>query len=83
MKSFSVTIHLKATEHFFLQSDVYSQPSPCGHLAIMDTPITRAAAKYPAKVNYRYLTEVNSRYHRLSLLRILTRSPDGVRNKGS
>ena len=42
--------------------------SPCGHLAITDTPIIRTAGKYPTKINYRRLTEINSRYYGLSLL---------------
>ena len=37
-----------------------------------DTPIKRTAAKSPAKTNYRRLTEINSRYYRLSLKRTLT-----------
>ena len=62
---------------------VYSQPSPCGHLAITDSPIIRAAAKSPAKINYRRLTEINSRYYGLSLLSTLTHGPEGVCSKGS
>ena len=61
----------------------YSQLSPCGLPAIRDTTITETAAKSPAKIEYRRLTEINSRYYGLSLLRTLTRSPEGVRNKGS
>ena len=51
-------------------------------LGITDTPIIRTAAKSPAKLNYRRLTEINSCYYGLSLLRTLTcsRRPEGVRN---
>ena len=38
------------------------QLSPCGHLTVMDTSIIRTAAKSPAKINYRRLTEINSHY---------------------
>ena len=61
----------------------YSQLSPCGHPAIMNTPIKQTAAKSPAKTNYRRMTEINSRYYGLSLMRTLTRGPYSVRNKGS
>ena len=61
----------------------YSQLSPCGHLAITDTPIKRTAAKSQEKTNYRRLTEIKSRYYGLSLMRTLTRGPYGVRYKGS
>ena len=61
----------------------YSQLSPCGHLAITDTPIIRTAAKSQAKIKYRRLTEINSRYYGLSLMRTLTRGPYSVRYKGS
>ena len=64
-------------------SSAYSQLSPCGHPAITDTPIIRTAAKSPAKINNRRLTEINSRYYRLSLMRTLTRGPHSVRNKWS
>ena len=62
---------------------VYSQLSPCGHPAITDTPIIWTAAKFPAKINYRYLTEINSRYYGLPLMRTPTQGPHSVRNKGS
>ena len=61
----------------------YSQLSPCGHLAITDTPIKRTAAKSQEKTNYRRLIEINSCYHGLSLMRTLTRGPYGVRYKES
>ena len=67
----------------FQEKNAYSQLSPCGHLAITDTPIIWAAAKSPAKINYRRLTEINSRYYGISLLRTLTPLLEGVRNKGS
>ena len=38
---------------------MYSQLSPCGHLAITDTPIIRTVAKSLAKTNYRRLPEIN------------------------
>ena len=50
----------------------YSQLSPCGHPAITDTSIIRTADKFRAKINYRHLTEINSRYYGLSLQRTLT-----------
>ena len=61
----------------------YSQFSPCGHLAITDTPIKRTAANSQEKPYYRSLTEINSRYYRLSLMRTLTWGPNSVRYKGS
>ena len=61
----------------------YSQLSPCGHLAITDTPIKRTAAKSQEKPNCRRLTEINSRYYGLSLMRTLTWGPNSVRYKGS
>ena len=70
-------------------SSVWIVSQDCGsvniheHLAITDTPITRAAAKSPAKINYRRLTELNPRYYGHSLLTTLTRGPEGVRNKRS
>ena len=48
---------------------IYSQLSPCGHLAITDTPKIRTAAEFPTKIYYRRLTEINSRHHGPSLLR--------------
>ena len=51
----------------------YGVLSPCGHLAMTDTPIIRTAAKSPTKIEYRRLTKINSRYYRLLLLRTLTR----------
>ena len=44
-----------------------SQLSPCGHLAITDTPLIRTTPESPAKI--RHLTETNSRYCAISLLR--------------
>ena len=52
-----------------------------GHLAVTDTPWK--AVRYPAKINYRCLNEINSRYYKHSLLRTLTPGPEGVSNKGS
>ena len=43
----------------------------------------RTATRFPAKMNYRRLTEIDSRYYGLSLLRRLTCGPECVRNKGS
>ena len=62
---------------------LYSQLSPCGHLAIMDTQIIRTAAKSQAKIIYRRLKEINSRYYRLSLMRTLTWGPYSVHYNGS
>ena len=46
---------------------VYSQLSPCGHLAITDTPLIRTAAKSPAKVTDVWLKQTpaltDSRYY--------------------
>ena len=50
---------------------------------LLQTPVIRTAAKSPTKINYRRLTEINSRYYGLSLLRTLTYGPEGVPNKGS
>ena len=54
---------------------LYSQLSPCGRHAITTTPLIRTpssllrtATKSPCE-NYRHLTETNSRYYGLSLLR--------------
>ena len=44
-----------------VQYTLCSQLLPCGHPAIMNTPLIWTAAKSPAKTNYRHLTEVNSR----------------------
>ena len=62
-----------------VQVNNYSQLPPCGHLAITDTPLLQTAAKSPAKLSYRRLTEINSRYYGLSLLRTPNRGPEGVR----
>ena len=58
-------------------------PLTFGHLAMTDTPIIPTAAKSKAKIIYRRLTEINSRYYGLSLMRTLTRGPNSVRYKGS
>ena len=49
---------------------------------LADTPIIWTAAKSRAKINYRCLTEIISRYYRLSLMRTLTQGPYGVHYKG-
>ena len=68
---------LSGTSEFYK----YSQLTlACGHLAIMDIPIIRTAAKSQAKINHRRLAEINSHCYGLSLLRTLTRGPEGVRN---
>ena len=61
----------------------YNQLRPWGHLVITDTPIIRTSAISQAKIIYRRLTEINSRYYGLSLMRTLTRGPNSVRNKVS
>ena len=61
----------------------YSQLSPCGHPAITNTTIIRTAAKSPAKTSCRRLTEINSRYYGLSLMRTPPRGPYSVRYKRS
>ena len=60
---------------------VFSLLSTCGHPAITDTPIIRTAAKSRAKINYRRLTEINSWYYGLSLMRTLTQDPYSIRYK--
>ena len=47
------------------------------------TPIIQTAAKSKAKIIYRQLTEINSCYYGLSVMRTLTRGPNSVRHKGS
>ena len=59
----------------------YSQLSPCGHPAITDTPVIRTAAKSQAKINFRRLGKINSRYYRLLLLVTLTWGPYSVHYK--
>ena len=61
---------------------VYSQLSACWHLAITHTPIIPTSTKSRAKINYRRLTEINSSYYGLSLMRTLTWGPHSVRYKG-
>ena len=61
----------------------YSQLLPCRHPAIMGTLIRQTAATSLAKTNYRHLTEINSRYYRLSLMRTLLRRPYSVCYKRS
>ena len=51
--------------------------------AITDTPIIRTAAKSQAKINYRCLTEINSRYSGFSLMMTLTQGLCSVRYKVS
>ena len=41
---------LDAKSFCMLNETTYSQLSPCGHLAITDTPLIRTAAKSPTKV---------------------------------
>ena len=61
----------------------YSHLLPCRHPAIMGTLIRQTAATSPAKTNYRHLTEINSRYYGLSLMRTLLRRPYNVCYKRS
>ena len=82
----SLTITTKTTTNFIcmtITDTVYSQLWFCRHPAITNTPIKRTAAKSPTKTYYRRLTETNSRYYGLSLMRTLTRGPYSVRFKGS
>ena len=63
-------VHLaqrKSQENRKKREEKYSQLSPWGHLAITHTTIIRTPAKSPAKINYRRLTEINSRCYGLSL----------------
>ena len=78
-----LTIVKKEGDRLVRVLNLYSQLSPCGHPAITDTPIKRTVAKSPAKTNYRRLTEINSRYYGLSLMRTRIRGPYSVRYKGS
>ena len=55
----------------------------CGHPVLTDTPIIQIVAKCQTKINYSCLTEINSRYYGLSLMRTLTEGPSGVRYKES
>ena len=66
------------------KSPFYSQLSPWGHPAITDTPVMRTTAKSQAKIIiiYKRLTEKNSRWYGLSLMRTLTRGPYSVHYKG-
>ena len=50
---------------------------------LADTAIVPTAAKSQAKINFRRLTEINSHYYGLSVMRTLTRGPYSVRCKGS
>ena len=52
-------------------------------LPITNLPIIWTTTKSPAKINYRCLTEMNSCYYGLSLIRTLTCGPESVCNKGS
>lgn len=61
-----VSNEMMVVNHDFVSHINFSQLSPCGHLAIMDTPPIRTAAKSSAKVSH--LTETNSRYYGLLLL---------------
>ena len=45
---------------------------PTVNSRLADTPIIQTADKFRAKINYRRLTEINSRYYGLSLQRTLT-----------
>ena len=69
-----------ASLYFFLRWSLFLHTV---NSRLADTPIIRTAAKSPAKINYRRLTKINSRYYGLSLMRTLTRAPHSVRNKGS
>ena len=65
---------LPALRGFFKKAEsintLYSQLSPCGHLAITDTPLIRTAAKSPAKVTDIWLKQTpditDSRYYGLT-----------------
>ena len=80
-RKIKIRAKLQQKESHFIS--FYSQLSPCAHLAITDTPIKRTAVKSQEKPNYRRLTEINSRYYGLSLMRTLTWGPYSVRYKGS
>ena len=61
--------------YFHIQSTL---PRRCERPAKTDTPIIEIAAKSHTKINYRGLTEINSRYYGLSIMRALTRGPYSV-----
>lgn len=53
----------------------YTQQSVASTVNSADTLIIWTAAKSQARINYRHLTGINSRYYRLALIRTLTRCP--------
>ena len=63
----------------FLQCNHSNTVNSC----LVDTSLSRTAAKSCAKINYRCLSEINSCYYGLSLLRTLTQGPESVLKKGS
>ena len=52
-------------------------------LSLVGHPYNTTATKSPAKINYRRLTEINSRFYGLAVMRTLSGGPYSVRNKGS
>ena len=68
--------------HFSRLTEIHSRLAiPCLAFSLSRHPDNTAAAKSLAKINYRRLTEINSHYYGLSLLRTLKRGPEGVCNK--
>ena len=61
----------------------YTVISRLADTPLTDTLIVRTAAKSQAKIHCRCLSEINSRYYRLSIKRKVTQGPYSVRYKGS
>ena len=64
-----------------VEGSLYSQLWPWGHLAITDTQLLRTPSYYGQELSSRRIriTDNNSRYHGLSLLRTTNPGPDSVR----
>ena len=60
------------TPELTVNISIYSQLLRCRRPVITDTLIIQTAAKSHTKTNHRFLTEMNSRYYRLSLIMTLT-----------
>ena len=77
-----VNIHFKNDRYRFRQP-YYSQLSPCRHPNKTNSPIIQTSAKSQAKINYCRLTEINSRYYGLSLMRTPAQGLHSSHYKGS
>ena len=67
----------------FMKSFSWRSNQRIVNFRLADTAIIPTAAKSQAKINFKRLTEINSRYYGLSVMRTLTRGPYSVRFKGS